>query len=262
MLPPPHMLPAKAPKPITPLRCAVTGKPAKYRDPVSGYGYADLAAYKELKQRSQSERRGPTGKRTKRQSSKSLGLPQGSHQLDSSTDAAQLANSAAQVAGDGQHTVSSAALDHASRQSAVDGQATAALDALAAGLPASPASAHASHTVAASAPSAAHPHNLQGSVAITQPPVATSATGLPSSAKPNEAAASALRPASAALPPAEVVLTQPAAAASAAAVVLPAHASPSTTAHRASGGTTAMPKTLASFAQAQGGLQDAAGTGK
>ncbi len=68
MLPPPHMLPMKAPKPPAQLRCAITGKPACYRDPVSGYGYADLEAYKELKQRLQNEKRGiMTGKRTKRQ---------------------------------------------------------------------------------------------------------------------------------------------------------------------------------------------------
>ena len=68
MLPPGHMLPMKAPKPPTQLRCAVTGKLARYRDPGSGYGYADLEAYKELKQRLQNERKGiMTGKRTKRQ---------------------------------------------------------------------------------------------------------------------------------------------------------------------------------------------------
>ena len=29
--------------------CAITGKPAKYRDPISGLPYADLAAFKELR---------------------------------------------------------------------------------------------------------------------------------------------------------------------------------------------------------------------
>lgn len=93
MLPPPYMLPQKAPKPPAPLRCAVTGRPAKYRDPSSGYGYADLEAYKELKQRLQSERRGLTGKRTKRQSSK---LPS-MHRQDAESDPAQLATGAAQA---------------------------------------------------------------------------------------------------------------------------------------------------------------------
>ncbi|KAL3150823.1 hypothetical protein ABBQ32_000581 [Trebouxia sp. C0010 RCD-2024] len=90
MLPPPYMLPQKAPKPPAQLRCAVTGRPAKYRDPSSGYGYADLDAYKELKQRLQSERRGLTGRRTKRQSSK---LPR----QDAESDPAQLATGAAQA---------------------------------------------------------------------------------------------------------------------------------------------------------------------
>ena len=74
MLPPPHMLPAKAPKPVTRSRCVITGKPALYRDPVSGHAYADLAAYKELKQRWESERRGKTRRRTKRQRTSSVPL--------------------------------------------------------------------------------------------------------------------------------------------------------------------------------------------
>ena len=96
MLPPPHMLPQKAPKLVAPLRCAITGKPARYRDPASGYGYADLEAYKELKLRMQSERRGLTGKRTKRPSSKGLGTSPRMHQQDIESDAAQLATGAAQ----------------------------------------------------------------------------------------------------------------------------------------------------------------------
>lgn len=96
MLPPPHMLPQKAPKPAAPLRCAITGKPAKYRDPAGGYGYADLEAYKELQQRMQSERRGHTGKRTKRQSSKGLNTLAPMHQQDAESDPAQLATGAAQ----------------------------------------------------------------------------------------------------------------------------------------------------------------------
>ena len=91
MLPPPHMLPQKAPKLAAPLRCAITGKPAKYRDPASGYGYADLEAYKELKQRMQSERRGLTGKRTKRPSSKGLGMLPCIHQQHTETDPATAA---------------------------------------------------------------------------------------------------------------------------------------------------------------------------
>ena len=71
MLPPPYMLPSKAPNPVAPLTCVITGKPARYRDPASGHGYADLAAYKQLRERWNSERRGKTGKRTKRQRSSS-----------------------------------------------------------------------------------------------------------------------------------------------------------------------------------------------
>ena len=96
MLPPPYMLPQKAPKPAAPLCCAITGKPAKYRDPVGGYGYVDLEAYKELKQRMQNERRGHTGKRTKRQSSKGLNTLTPMHQQDAESDPAQLATAAAQ----------------------------------------------------------------------------------------------------------------------------------------------------------------------
>lgn len=74
MLPPPYMLPAKAPKPVPRSCCVITGKPAVYRDPASGHAYADLAAYKELKQRWESKRQGKTGKRTKRQRTSSLPL--------------------------------------------------------------------------------------------------------------------------------------------------------------------------------------------
>lgn len=72
MLPPSHMLPSKAPKPAPNLMCIITGRPAKYRDPISGHGYADLAAYKELKERWNNDRRGKTGKRTKRQRSSGI----------------------------------------------------------------------------------------------------------------------------------------------------------------------------------------------
>ena len=88
MLPPPHMLPMKAPKPPAQLRCAITGKPARYRDPVSGYGYADSEAYKELKQRLQNEKRGiMTGKRTKRQAIRAPSVPGSGQQALSDTDA-------------------------------------------------------------------------------------------------------------------------------------------------------------------------------
>lgn len=88
MLPPPHMLPMKAPKPPAHLRCAITGKAARYRDPVSGYGYADLEAYKELKQRLQNEKRGiMTGKRTKRQAIRAPSVPRSAQQAVSDSDA-------------------------------------------------------------------------------------------------------------------------------------------------------------------------------
>ena len=131
MLPPPYMLPSKAPKPITPLRCAVTGKPAKYRDPVSGYGYADLEAYKELKQRLQSERRGLTGKRTKRQSSKLASTIQSTQQLEAGSDPAQLDASAAQgtvTALDAQ-SLAPTAVENLPMQSAAEVEIAAASDA-------------------------------------------------------------------------------------------------------------------------------------
>ncbi len=88
MLPPPHMLPMKAPKPPAQLRCAITGKAARYRDPVSGYGYADLEAYRELKQRLQNEKRGiMTGKRTKRQAIRAPSVPHSAQQGMSDSDA-------------------------------------------------------------------------------------------------------------------------------------------------------------------------------
>ena len=88
MLPPPHMLPMKAPKPPVQLCCAITGKAARYRDPVSGYGYADLEAYKELKQRLQNEKRGiMTGKRTKRQAIRAFSVPRSAQQAMSDNDA-------------------------------------------------------------------------------------------------------------------------------------------------------------------------------
>ncbi|DBA91575.1 TPA: hypothetical protein ACH3X1_003189 [Trebouxia sp. C0004] len=88
MPPPPHMLPMKAPKPPAQLRCAITGKAARYRDPVSGYGYADLGAYKELKQRLQNEKRGlMTGKRTKRQAIRAPSVPRSAQEAMSDSDA-------------------------------------------------------------------------------------------------------------------------------------------------------------------------------
>lgn len=88
MLPPPYMLPMKAPKPPAQLRCAITGKPACYRDPVSGYGYADLEAYKELKQRLQNEKRGiMTGKRTKRPANRAPSIPRDTQPANTVTSA-------------------------------------------------------------------------------------------------------------------------------------------------------------------------------
>jgi len=48
-LPPP--LGAKAPKATPAARCVVTGKPAKYRDPLTGQPYLDASAFKELRRR-------------------------------------------------------------------------------------------------------------------------------------------------------------------------------------------------------------------
>ncbi|KAK9815667.1 hypothetical protein WJX72_007666 [[Myrmecia] bisecta] len=39
----------KAPPPPAPLRCVITGRPARYRDPVTGEPYADLAAFQQLR---------------------------------------------------------------------------------------------------------------------------------------------------------------------------------------------------------------------
>ena len=47
--PPP--LGAAAPRAPRPATCAVTGKPARYRDPLTGQGYHDVAAFKELRRR-------------------------------------------------------------------------------------------------------------------------------------------------------------------------------------------------------------------
>ena len=47
--PPP--LGAGAPRAPRPATCAVTGKPARYRDPLTGQGYHDVAAFKELRRR-------------------------------------------------------------------------------------------------------------------------------------------------------------------------------------------------------------------
>ena len=166
MLPPPHMLPQKAPKLAAPLRCAITGKPAKYRDPASGYGYADLEAYKELKQRMQSERRGLTGKRTKRQSSKGLGMSAHMHRQDTGSDVAQHVTGAAQdPAAVPSDTQTSDAIDQLPKhaQSAADGSDTAhaAADA--------PATAVTSQSPAAVAPAAVGPSQSQAAMTAVAP---------------------------------------------------------------------------------------------
>lgn len=53
MQPPPYLQPQKAPPPPAQPACAVSGKPARYRDPATGLAYADLAAYREIKARTQ-----------------------------------------------------------------------------------------------------------------------------------------------------------------------------------------------------------------
>ena len=192
MLPPPHMLPQKAPKLAAPLRCAITGKPAKYRDPASGYGYADLEAYKELKQRMQSERRGLTGKRTKRQSSKGLGMSPRLHQQDTETDPAQLATAAAQdhtavpsdsQAADATHQVSNQA-QLAADAKAADSPHTA----VASGTPDAAAAAHvtalSSQSPAAVVSAAAGPSQSQAALtAVTSGADAVEAIGTESTAQ-------------------------------------------------------------------------------
>ena len=48
-VPPP--LGAKPPKTPPTASCVITGKPAKYRDPLTGQPYANAAAFKELRRR-------------------------------------------------------------------------------------------------------------------------------------------------------------------------------------------------------------------
>ena len=50
---PRDLQPRVAPPPPPRAACAITGAPAKYRDPATGLAYADLAAYKELQRRAQ-----------------------------------------------------------------------------------------------------------------------------------------------------------------------------------------------------------------
>lgn len=47
---PPELERQVAPEPPPPARCAVTGALARYRDPVSGAPYADLQAFRLLRQ--------------------------------------------------------------------------------------------------------------------------------------------------------------------------------------------------------------------
>jgi len=47
----PQLAPAPAATPV----CIITGRPAKYKDPVTGFPYADIGAYKELKRRYHSQ---------------------------------------------------------------------------------------------------------------------------------------------------------------------------------------------------------------
>jgi vacuolar protein sorting-associated protein 72 len=55
MQPPAWLQPQVAPAPVQRVPCVITGKPAKYRDPVTGLAYADLEAYKELQARRRSQ---------------------------------------------------------------------------------------------------------------------------------------------------------------------------------------------------------------
>ena len=271
MLPPPYMLPSTAPKPTTPLRCAVTGKPAKYRDPVSGYGYADLEAYKELKQRLQSERRGLTGKRTKRQSTKPASLPQSSQQLGADAVPAQLDASAAQGAVAAAPSIVSTAVNHKPRQSAAESEAAVASDAAASAVAASAAVLiPAQGAAAATAVPAASPS--QTTVVAIQPPAAPSfATANASTDFPQTVASPAIKPidpASSAQQGSQVAQAQfPAAAPSAAAVGAAAIASGAT--GKASlpgihipGAATAKAVAVDTPAQLQVGSQDAAVAGK
>lgn len=196
MLPPPHMLPQKAPKPVAPLRCAVTGRPAKYRDPASGYGYADLEAYRELKQHMQSEQRGLTGKRTKRQSSGKL---PSMHQQDTESNTAQLATGAAQdhaAAAPEAQASKSAHLLHKQVQSAADTAADSLSTGVASGaavahIAAAPETAVSPHQAAAVEPAAVDARQSQAAATGVQLPAAsgaaeTSATAVTAAAPGSE----------------------------------------------------------------------------
>lgn len=50
---PEYLRPQKAPPVPKKALCAITGEPAKYRDPSTGLGYVDMNAYKELQRRKQ-----------------------------------------------------------------------------------------------------------------------------------------------------------------------------------------------------------------
>jgi len=50
---PANLLPQTAPPPAQRAMCVITGQSAKFRDPQTGLGYANLAAYQELQRRKQ-----------------------------------------------------------------------------------------------------------------------------------------------------------------------------------------------------------------
>ena len=181
MLPPPHMLPMKAPKPPAPLRCAITGNPARYRDPVSGYGYADLEAYKELKQRLQNEKRGiMTGKRTKRQAIRAPSLPHSAQQAMSDSDAIHHAGSGA-VQDRGADTLPETARAAAEAATGMPTASTIAAQASASQAPASIINVAATLGIHALAPTATH-------AAGHSKPLLPGTAGIPVSDMPDETA--------------------------------------------------------------------------
>lgn len=56
---PDEMVARSTPPPPPPAVCAITGKPARYRDPATGLPYAGLEAYRELKRRREAGLLGP-----------------------------------------------------------------------------------------------------------------------------------------------------------------------------------------------------------
>lgn len=58
---PDELRPRQAPPPAPRLPCAITGLPARYRDPATGLPYADLEAYRELKKRQEAGLLAPAG---------------------------------------------------------------------------------------------------------------------------------------------------------------------------------------------------------